>query len=144
MQILNYLAILFFTLLYTPLNHEIDRGSEAPVEGIASYYHNSLHGLPTASGEIYDTAVYSAAHKTMALGSYVMVNERHGKQSIVVKINDRLPQSSTRLIDLSWAAARYMKMVDKGLLKVKVQPITAKVAHQWYEKNNIPKFRQPL
>ncbi|GAA5220310.1 septal ring lytic transglycosylase RlpA family protein [Membranihabitans marinus] len=143
MQGLTYFAVLFFTLVYTSVNQEVV-GDDDVVEGIASYYHNSLHGLPTASGEVYDTAVYSAAHKSLELGSYVMVNDIIGKQSIVVKVNDRLPQSSTRLIDLSWAAASSLKMIEKGLLKVEMKSISAQGASQWFEENNIPKYRQPL
>ena len=68
-------------------------------EGTASYYHNSLTGNPTSSGEPYNPAKFTAAHKTLPLGSYALVTNLRNNRKVIVKINDRGPFIKTRLID---------------------------------------------
>ena len=93
------------------------------LKGVASYYHDSLHGRKTASGERYDKAALTAAHKSLPLGTKVRVTNPATGKSIVVKINDRGPFIKGRIIDLSRRAARELKMVKKGLAKVRVEII---------------------
>lgn len=89
--------------------------------GTASYYADKFHGRRTASGEIFDKNGYTAAHKTLALGSYALVtNVRNGKK-VIVRINDRGPFSKTRIIDLSKGAAKVIGMVGAGTAKVRVE-----------------------
>ncbi|MBK1708524.1 septal ring lytic transglycosylase RlpA family protein [Marichromatium gracile] len=90
-------------------------------KGIASYYHDSLHGLPTASGTPYDKNRLSAAHKTLPLGTKVRVTDTATGKSIVVRINDRGPFIKGRIIDLSRAAAAKLDMLHKGLARVRVE-----------------------
>ncbi|NKN34628.1 septal ring lytic transglycosylase RlpA family protein [Marichromatium bheemlicum] len=90
-------------------------------KGIASYYHDSLHGLPTASGTPYDKHRLSAAHKTLPLGTKVRVTDTATGKSIVVRINDRGPFIKGRIIDLSRAAAARLDMLHKGLARVRVE-----------------------
>jgi rare lipoprotein A len=89
--------------------------------GIASYYHDSLHGNPTASGQIYNKNIPSAAHKTLPLGTKVKVTDTKTGKSIVVKVNDRGPFIKGRIIDLSRSAAKQLGMVKKGLAQVEVE-----------------------
>ncbi|AIK90857.1 septal ring lytic transglycosylase RlpA family protein [Glaesserella parasuis] len=89
--------------------------------GTASYYADKFHGRRTASGEIFDKNGYTAAHKTLALGSYALItNLRNGKK-VIVRINDRGPFSKTRIIDLSKGAAKVIGMVGAGTAKVRVE-----------------------
>jgi len=88
--------------------------------GIASWYGKKFHGNPTASGEIYDMYQLTAAHRTLPLGTYVMVTNRENNRSVEVKINDRGPFVKGRIIDLSYAAARSIEMVEKGTARVRV------------------------
>ncbi|ACL32835.1 septal ring lytic transglycosylase RlpA family protein [Glaesserella parasuis] len=89
--------------------------------GTASYYADKFHGRRTASGEIFDKNGYTAAHKTLALGSYALItNLRNGKK-VIVRINDRGPFSKTRIIDLSKGAAKAIGMVGAGTAKVRVE-----------------------
>jgi rare lipoprotein A len=88
--------------------------------GVASWYGEKFHGNPTASGEIYDMYQLTAAHKTLSLGTYVMVTNTENNRSVEVKINDRGPFVKGRIIDLSYAAARSIDMVEKGTARVKV------------------------
>ncbi|MBL4853176.1 MAG: septal ring lytic transglycosylase RlpA family protein [Robiginitomaculum sp.] len=89
--------------------------------GTASWYGDKFHGKPTATGEIYDMNDITAAHKTMALNSMVLVtNVETGKQ-LMVRVNDRGPFIGDRIIDLSRAAAQELGMFTSGLAKVRVQ-----------------------
>ena len=88
--------------------------------GIASWYGRKFHGRPTASGEIYNMYDLTAAHKTLPLGTYVMVSNLENHRSVMVKINDRGPFVKGRIIDLSYAAARVIGMVDQGTAGVSV------------------------
>jgi rare lipoprotein A len=86
--------------------------------GIASWYGPGFHGNRTASGEIYDMYAMTAAHKTLPFGTIVRVVDLDTGRSVVVRINDRGPFIKGRIIDLSYAAAQKLGMVEKGLAKV--------------------------
>jgi rare lipoprotein A len=89
--------------------------------GIASYYAGKFQGRLTANGEIFDTMRYTAAHKTLPFNTIVkVINKANGKH-IVVRINDRGPFVTGRIIDLSRAAAEAIDMVGSGLADVSVE-----------------------
>lgn len=89
-------------------------------EGVASWYGQKFHGHLTANGEIYDMFAMSAAHKTLPLPSFVRVtNLKNGRQA-VIRVNDRGPFHSERLIDLSYAAAMKLDVLSTGTAQVKV------------------------
>ncbi|WP_423459055.1 septal ring lytic transglycosylase RlpA family protein [Ottowia sp. VDI28] len=82
--------------------------------GIASWYGPGFHGRKTASGEPFDMAGLTAAHKTLPFGTRVLVhNPRNGKE-VVVRINDRGPYVAGRVIDLSKAAAAALGIKSRG------------------------------
>jgi rare lipoprotein A len=83
-------------------------------EGGASYYADSLHGNKTASGEPYDRNALTAAHKTLAFGTRVKVTFPATGKSVIVRINDRGPFVSGRIIDLSRAAANAIGLIPYG------------------------------
>ncbi len=87
--------------------------------GIASHYAGTLAGRPTASGEPYDPAALTAAHRTLPLGTRVRVS-REGAGAVIVRINDRGPYAEERLLDLSEAAARRLGMWGT-IARVKVE-----------------------
>ena len=90
--------------------------------GVASWYGEPFHGRRTATGEVYDMNLMTAAHKTMPLPSYALVrNLRNGRQ-VVVRVNDRGPFKYDRVIDLSRAAAH--KLGFTGLAQVEVRRLT--------------------
>jgi rare lipoprotein A len=91
--------------------------------GRATYYHKSLHGLRTATGERFDMHAMTAAHRRLKLGSYVRVTNLRNKRSVAVRINDRLPPRSRAIIDLSIRAARELGMFRRGVAKVKLELI---------------------
>lgn len=88
--------------------------------GLASWYGSEEHGKPTASGEPFDMYAITAAHKTLPLGSYVLVENLENKKKLVVRINDRGPFISGRIIDLSYAAAKKIGIDQKGLARVRI------------------------
>lgn len=94
--------------------------------GVASWYGRKFHGKPTASGEIYNMYDLTAAHKTLPLGTDVMVTNLENHRSVLVKINDRGPFVKGRIIDLSYAAARVIGIVEKGTARVKVVAFSLK------------------
>ena len=95
--------------------------ASAAEEGMASYYADSLHGNPTASGEPYDKDALSAAHRTLKFGTRGKVTNLDNGQSVTVVINDRGPHVKSRLIDVSGEAARQLGMLDSGTAKVRLE-----------------------
>ena len=88
--------------------------------GVASWYGREFHGKKTSNGEFYDMHAMTAAHKTLPLGTYVRVHNLENNRSTVVRINDRGPFVHGRIIDLSYAAADDIGIVDSGTARVEV------------------------
>lgn len=93
--------------------------------GIASWYGKKFHGKKTSSGEIYNMYELSAAHKTLPLGTYVRVYNLKNSKNIDVRINDRGPFVRGRIIDLSYAAAKKLGIVDSGTAPVEIVALGA-------------------
>ncbi len=91
--------------------------------GIASWYGRRYHGQKTASGEIYDMYGMTAAHPVLPLPSYVRVTNIKNGKSVVVRVNDRGPFHSDRLIDLSYTAAYKLGVLGGGSASVEVESI---------------------
>jgi rare lipoprotein A len=89
-------------------------------EGIASWYGPGFHGKRTSSGERYDQYDLTAAHRTLPLGTWVVVTNRLNGRSVRVYVNDRGPYVDGRLIDLSYGAAHAIGMVGSGTVPVRV------------------------
>lgn len=97
--------------------------------GTASWYGTKFHGLHTANGETYDLYGMTAAHKTLPLPSYVKVTNLDNNRTVVLRVNDRGPFYSDRIIDLSFAAAKKLGYAEKGVARVKVEGIDPE---QWW------------
>jgi rare lipoprotein A len=91
--------------------------------GLASWYGRKFHGRRTARGETYNMYAMTAAHKTMPIPSYARVRNPANGREVVVRVNDRGPFSSGRVIDLSYAAAVKLG-VQNGVSAVEVERIT--------------------
>mgnify|MGYP000877221495 CR=1 FL=1 len=104
-------------------------------QGIASWYGTKFHAHRTSSGERYNMLAMTAAHKTLPLPTYVQVTNLHNGKKIIVKVNDRGPFESNRLIDLSYVAAKKLGMIGHGTTYVDVKAIDP--TH--YDKNNFNK-----
>lgn len=92
--------------------------------GVASWYGQKFHGRQTSSREVYDMCSFSAAHKTLPLPSYVRVTHLDSGESVVVRVNDRGPFHSGRIIDLSYAAAVKLGLDRTGTARVEVRALT--------------------
>lgn len=91
--------------------------------GIASWYGRRYHGQKTASGEVYDMYGMTAAHPVLPLPSYARVTSIRTGKSVIVRINDRGPFLSDRLIDLSYTAAYKLDVLGGGSALVEVESI---------------------
>jgi rare lipoprotein A len=101
--------------------HSPPHNSTAPVgEGIASYYGGALRGNRTASGERFDPAAFTAAHRTLAFGTCLRVENLDNGRSVQVRINDRGPFVQGRIVDVSEAAARALDFIEHGVTRVKL------------------------
>jgi len=108
-----------FGLTYVPV---VDK-QPTRERGIASWYGRKFHGKPTSSGEPYDMFAMTAAHKTLPIPSFARVTNVKTGQSVVVRINDRGPFHSDRVIDLSYAAAARIGIATAGSGLVEVERI---------------------
>jgi len=94
---------------------------KSEMEGIASWYGADFNGRLTANGEVYDMYAYTAAHKTLPLGTVVKVTNVESGQTVEVRINDRGPYVKGRIIDLSRTAGRAIGIREEGTAKVKLE-----------------------
>lgn len=92
-------------------------------EGVASWYGPDFHGKKTSNGEVYDMHGLTAAHKTLPMNVYVRVTNRSSGRQLDLRINDRGPFVSGRIIDLSYAAARELGVVGPGTAPVRVETL---------------------
>jgi rare lipoprotein A len=90
-------------------------------QGIGSWYGDDFHGRKTANGEIFDMNALTAAHPTLPLPSYAYVTNLETNRTIIVRVNDRGPYVSDRLIDLSHASARALGYEGRGKAHVRVR-----------------------
>ena len=91
--------------------------------GVASWYGKRYHGKNTSSGEVYDMYSMTAAHTTLPLPSYVKVSNPANGRWVIVRVNDRGPFKSNRVIDLSYAAAYKLRFASAGSTLVDVEAI---------------------
>lgn len=103
--------------------------------GTASWYGTKFHGQATANGEAYDLYGMTAAHKTLPLPSYVRVTNLDNGRTVILRVNDRGPFYSDRIIDLSFAAAKKLGYAESGTARVKVEGIDP---HEWWAQQGRP------
>ncbi len=107
--------------------------------GIASWYGKKFHGRKTSSGEDYDMYAMTAAHKTLPIPIYVEVTNLDNGRKAIVRVNDRGPFHSGRIIDLSYAAAIRLGVAKTGTAHVKIQVVGEKG-----EPNRAPPVEPPV
>lgn len=108
-------------------SHRHKRTASVYQVGTASWYGKQFNGKTTASGEPYDMFQFTAAHRQLPLGTLVKVTNLDNGRSVVVRVNDRGPVPRTRIIDLSYGAARMIGLSGHGIEPVSleiVQPAT--------------------
>lgn len=100
---------------------EVARTGHEVQKGKASYYHDSLHGNPTASGEPYDRNALTAAHRSLPFGTEILVRNLKNGRTVRVTVNDRGPFVSGRIVDLSRRAAEEIALVQDGVTDVTLE-----------------------
>ncbi len=94
-----------------------------PAVGWASFYGRRFQGHRTASGERYDMRALTCAHRTAPFGTRLRVTDLATGRSVVVTVNDRGPFVRGRIVDVSLAAARALGIVERGVARVRVEPL---------------------
>ncbi len=95
--------------------------------GKASWYGRIFQHKQTASGEPYDMYQFTAAHRTLPLGSWIKVTNLKNDRSVVVRVNDRGPVRKSRIIDLSYSAAKMLGMGHDGVDPVRLDVVQTPV-----------------
>ncbi|WP_082026456.1 septal ring lytic transglycosylase RlpA family protein [Flammeovirga sp. OC4] len=94
--------------------------------GQSSYYANKFHGRKTANGERFNMYAYTCAHRELPFDTYLKVTNLKNGRWVVVRVNDRGPFKSNRILDLSKAAASKINMIEDGIAKVEIEILATK------------------
>jgi peptidoglycan lytic transglycosylase len=113
---LSILLLLAAACAHGPLPAERERVAE----GLASYYGEAFRGHRTASGERFDPDQLTAAHRTLAFGTCLRVQNEENGRSVQVRVNDRGPFVQGRILDVSEAAARALDFLQRGITRVRL------------------------
>lgn len=105
--------------------HVLDSSEDYRERGTASWYGRDFHGKPTSGGEPYDMHAMTAAHKTLPIPTWVEVRNLANGKRVIVRVNDRGPFVGDRIIDLSYAAALEIDMIENGTARVEVRALGA-------------------
>ena len=89
--------------------------------GTASYYGKKFHGRKTANGETFNMYKLTAAHRVLPLGTFIRVTHLDNGRWVEVKVNDRGPFIEGRILDLSFAAALEIEMVNAGTARIMIE-----------------------
>src|SRR2546430_9264483 len=91
--------------------------------GLASWYGNPFHGRRTASGEVYDIGQMTAAHRTLPFNTWLIVENLNNGRTVEVRGNDRGPFAGSRILDLSYGAARLLGATGPGVIPIRLRVI---------------------
>jgi rare lipoprotein A len=115
-------AFIALTVFFSSCAHQsLQEGSEQ--RGYASWYGPGLQGRKTASGERFNMHEYTAAHRSLPFGSRVRVSCPATGRKVTVRINDRGPVDRSRIIDLSYQAAKALGIIQLGLSEVRLERV---------------------
>ena len=120
-KILVFLSFSFLLFACHRKSIPSGEGNIVTETGYASFYSDSFDGKPTSNGEIFRQNKLTAAHKKITFGTNVKVTNLSNNKSVIVRINDRGPFVSGRIIDLSKTAAKQIDMIDAGVAKVRIE-----------------------
>ena len=111
---MNWICQLVFLCLLIPADDVYQRGK-------ASYYAQTMNGRQTASGERYCSDSLTAAHARLPFGTRVALRNIKNDSVVILRVTDRMSASSSRIIDVSWAAAKKLNFVRDGLANVELR-----------------------
>ncbi len=113
--------VLFFFFVLLSLEGFAQADSLLIQQGTASYYGKKFQGRRTSSGEIFYLDSMTAAHKNLPFGTWVRVSRVGREESVLVKVNDRLPKNSSHVIDVSRKAAELLGLIGPGFAQVRIE-----------------------
>lgn len=113
----------------TSIDGQKDLEPSQVITGNASWYGPYFHGRKTANGEIYNMYAMTAAHKDLPLGSLIRVTNLKNQKQLFLRVNDRGPYIHGRVLDLSYAAAKELDIVQHGVSTVKIEVYPFKKEH---------------
>ncbi len=90
-------------------------------KGKASFYAHKMQGRKTSSGEPYHSDSLTCAHRTYPFGTLLMVKNPENEKTVIVKVTDRGPSIKSRLIDLSYAAAKQLGIIRQGIAEIELK-----------------------
>ena len=116
------------------------------LKGDASWYGPYFHGRLTATGEIYDQDMFTAAHKELPFDTYLRITNLNSGEQLVVRINDRGPYVGDRILDLSFGAANYLGTKDTGVVPIRAELLErdAPLQAQLPSYRSVKPFQSPL
>lgn len=117
----NWLLILVAALIPEPTQPPLAPDALLIQEGTASYYGRRFHLKKTSNGEIFHMDSLTAAHKTLPFDTWVRVSRPDTGDFVWVRINDRLPRTSKRIIDLSRKAGTQLGLLEDGIARVRIE-----------------------
>ena len=120
---IELLSIVFASIVLAPSISPAATEHHRAERGRASWYGKAHQGERTASGERFDMHALTAAHRTLPFGTIVRVTNLRSGKSVNVRINDRGPFRSGRIIDLSYEAARKLGFVSRGTARVEIRVV---------------------
>jgi len=130
----------FFLIILLQIPDFTAQAQNSDTKGVASFYSNKLHGRKTASGEKYNKNKLTAAHRSLPFGTILKVTNLNNGKSVLVIVNDRGPYAKQRIIDLSYAAACKLNMVQDGIAHVVIEPTDTLIV----EEPQSPLKKQPV
>lgn len=113
------IAVIVFALACASTTQPTAKPAQ-PMEGVASWYGEEFAGRTTANGEIFDPLQFTAAHRTLPFGTVLDITNPKTNQTVRVRVNDRGPYIGGRVIDLSYAAASQIGLIEPGIGEVKI------------------------
>lgn len=124
----HYRPVVVALLMFIAYGCSSTRPAQPPdtpqvLRGIASWYGEEFAGRTTANGEIFDPLLLTAAHRTMPFGTVADVTNPKTGQKVRVRVNDRGPYIGNRIIDLSYAAARQIGLIEPGVGEVEINVV---------------------
>lgn len=119
--LMTFMVLGFLSLSFSQNSGRYWNKKDSTYVGKATWYGAVLQGNLTASGERFDYHKFTAAHKFLPLGSYVKVTNLNNGRTLIVKINDRMPLTSSPIIDLTRASAEELGYRRHGVTKVKLE-----------------------
>lgn len=119
----------FFFFVITLLTSTLNFSTIAQQKGKATYYSQRFHGKKTASGKLYHKDSLTCAHKTYPFGTLLEIfNPANGKK-VIVEVTDRGPRAKSKIVDLSYAAAREIGIIRHGVATVEIKEWEHKLFH---------------